>query len=146
MWGLVPKKVDEDLAFFDALLAHLVRTQPVDPDRVFLAGMSNGAYFAHLTAQKRSTKVAGAIAHSGGMDLGAMVLGVNAKVKFPVLIIHGAEDRLLKAEDAKKARDLYTKEGHPVEYVEVPKLGHAWATEIKVNDKIAAFIKDPPKK
>lgn len=146
MWGIVPKKVDEDLEFFDALVAHLVKTQPIDPDRVFVGGMSNGAYFAHLTAQKRPGRVAGVVAHSGGMDVGAMVFGVNAKTKFPVLIVHGTDDKLLKVEDARKARDLYKKEGHPVEYVEVPKLGHAWATDAKVNATIAAFVKHPPTK
>lgn len=146
MWGIVPKKVDEDLEFFDALLVHLIRTKPVDPSRVFVIGMSNGAYFAQLVGQKRSTKVAGVIAHSGGMDLGAMIFGINAKQKFPVLIVHGTDDPILKVEDARKARDLYKKEGHPVEYLEVPKLGHAWAHDAKINEKIAAFVKNPPKK
>src|SRR5262249_15144327 len=64
-WGLRPDKIDADIAFFDALLKHLSATYRIDPERVYVLGMSNGGYFAHLLARERSTTIAAAASHSG---------------------------------------------------------------------------------
>src|SRR5262245_50283127 len=53
-WGLVPNKVARDLAFVDALLDKLKAEYKVDPDRVYVLGMSNGAYFAQVVGKERS--------------------------------------------------------------------------------------------
>src|SRR5262245_51993452 len=37
-WGLVPEKVADDLAFFDALLGKLTKDYRVDADRVYVLG------------------------------------------------------------------------------------------------------------
>ena len=57
-WGLTPDKVKQDLAFFDALLAKLTAAYRIDPDRVYVLGMSNGGYFAHLVTRERAKTVA----------------------------------------------------------------------------------------
>src|SRR5262245_18072881 len=93
-WGIAPDKVRNDLAFFDALLAKLRAAYRIDPARVYLVGMSNGAYFAHLVGKERSKAVAAVAAHSGALGLQTL-LGVNADRKFPVLIIHGDRDNVL---------------------------------------------------
>lgn len=93
-WGLAPDKVTKDLALFDVLLAGLSRDYKIDADRVYVLGMSNGGYFAHLVAKERSKKVAAAASHSGPLGLQTL-LGINAARKFPVLIIHGDKDNLL---------------------------------------------------
>ncbi len=53
-WGLWPDRTAADIAFFDALLARLSAAYRIDPDRVYVLGMSNGGYFAHLLAKERS--------------------------------------------------------------------------------------------
>src|SRR5262245_24804947 len=53
-WGISPEKVKNDLVFFDALLKKLSATYKIDPDRVYVLGMSNGGYFAHLVGRERS--------------------------------------------------------------------------------------------
>src|SRR5262249_16511687 len=52
-WGIAPEKVKNDLAFFDALLRRLAATYKIDSDRVYVVGMSNGGYFAHLVGRER---------------------------------------------------------------------------------------------
>jgi len=86
-WGIAPDKVKADLAFFDALLAHLTGRFKIDADRVYVLGMSNGGYFAHLIGAERS-KVVAVASHSGPLGLQTLG-GVNAARKFPVMIVHG---------------------------------------------------------
>src|SRR5207244_4370041 len=125
--GLRPDKVQKDLALFDALLAKLAAEYKIDPARVYVLGMSNGGYFAHLVGKERSKTVAAVASHSGPLGLQTL-LGVNADRKFPVLIIHGDRDRLLPVAWARENRDKYTREGHAVKYVELPGHGHMWGT------------------
>src|SRR5262245_15428622 len=145
MWGIKPEKVKADLAFFDALVAELKKRHKIDPDRIYVLGMSNGGYFAHLVGQERSKTVAAVASHSGPLGLQTLV-GVNAERKFPVMIVHGDKDRILPGEWARENRDKYTKEKHEVKYVEVAGLGHEWATKEKINEQIWEFFEKHPRK
>lgn len=141
-WGLAPDKVNADLAFFDALVADVSKRYRVDPDRIYVTGMSNGSYFAQIVAIQRSTKVAAACAHCGPLDLGTAILGIHAERKFPVMIVCGEKDPIFNVKWFRDNRDLYEKEKHPVKLVEVPNLGHIWATE--QNDAIWEFFAANP--
>ena len=46
--ALDPGGVD-DVGFLTALIDHLVRTFPIDPNRVYVAGMSNGGAMTYLS-------------------------------------------------------------------------------------------------
>src|SRR5437660_809114 len=140
-WGLKPDKVKTDLAFFDALLAKLKATYQIDDDRVYVLGMSNGGYFAHLVGKERSKTVAAVASHSGPLGLQTL-FGVNAERKFPVLIIHGDQDKLMPVDWARENRDKYKKEGHEVKYVELTGLGHLWGTKADINETIWTFFAD----
>jgi polyhydroxybutyrate depolymerase len=144
-WGLAPEKVTADLAFFDELLKAVQAAYKIDANRVYLVGMSNGGYFAHLVAKERSKVVAAVASHSGPLGLQTLG-GVKAERKFPVMIVHGDKDKLLSVEFARENRDKYKKEGHEVHYVEVAGLGHEWATKQKVNDQIWEFFEKHPRK
>jgi polyhydroxybutyrate depolymerase len=126
------------LAFFDGLYDHVGKSYNIDQNRVYLIGMSNGAYFSHLVARERSDKIAAIAAHSGG--LGAMVKDPKLEHKFAVMLIHGMEDSIVKVDESRKARDAYTKWGHDVNYVEVAGLNHFWAHKARINDKIWTFF------
>ena len=138
-WGLLPEKVKADLDFFDALLAEVRKRNKIDPDRIYVLGMSNGGYFAHLVGKERSKTVAAVMSHSGPLGLQTLA-GINAERKFPVMIVHGDKDKLLPVEWARENRDKYQKEKHEVKYVEVAGLGHEWATKEKINEQIWEFF------
>jgi polyhydroxybutyrate depolymerase len=142
-WGLAPDKVISDLAFFDALLAKLTADYKIDAERVYVLGMSNGGYFAHLVGKERSKTVAAVASHSGPFGLQTL-FGVNADRKFPVLIIHGDQDKLLPVDWARENRDKYKREGHEVKYVELAGYGHVWGTKADVNETIWKFFADHP--
>jgi polyhydroxybutyrate depolymerase len=142
-WGLSPDKVKNDLAFFDALLTKLSADYKIDPKRIYVLGMSNGGYFAHLVAKERAKTVAAIASHSGPLGLQTLG-GVKAERKFPVLIIHGDQDKLLSVDFARENRDKYKKEGHEVKYVELAGVGHTWGTKADVNETIWKFFEDHP--
>jgi len=143
-WGLAPDKVIADVAFFDALLARLAARYRIDADRVYVLGMSNGGYFAHLLARERSSIITAAASHSGPLGLQTLG-GINAARKFPVMIVHGTADAIFPVAWARENADKYRREGHEVQYVEVPGLGHAWASEANINERIWAFFAAHPR-
>jgi polyhydroxybutyrate depolymerase len=142
-WGIDPKKVKDDLALFDALVAKLTSDYMVDPRRIYVLGMSNGSYFAHLVGKERSKTVAAVAAHSGPLGLQTL-LGIRAERKFPVIIIHGEQDRLFPIAYARENRDKYTREGHEVKLVEIAGLGHFWGVKANINDTIWQFFAEHP--
>jgi len=144
-WGLAPKKVESDLAFFDELLTTLQAKHKIDANRVYVLGMSNGGYFAHVVGKERSKTVAAVASHSGPLGLQTLG-GIKADRKFPVMIVHGDQDKLLSVEFARENRDKYKKEGHEVNYVEVAGLGHEWATKQKINEQLWEFFEKHPRK
>jgi len=115
----------------------------VDKDRVYLTGMSNGAFFSNLVASQRSDKIAAIAAHSGGLGF---VKEDKDRRKYPVMLIHGADDSIVNVKESRKARDMYEKWGHEVNYVEVPKHNHFWASRQGINGKIWTFFKEHPRK
>jgi len=84
----------DDLAFFDALLAHLSSQNQVDAKRVFATGISNGGIFSHYLAANRSEKIA-AIAPIVGGIAEPFSKRFNPDQPVSVLIIQGSADRLL---------------------------------------------------
>ena len=142
-WGLWPRKIVDDIAFFDALLTRLSTDYRIDGDRIYLLGMSNGGYFAHLLAKERSHTIAAVAAHSGLLGLQTLG-GVNAARKFPVLIVHGTQDWIFAPWLARENAEKYRREGHEVKYLEIAGLGHAWMAGI--NEQIWEFFATHPRR
>jgi poly(3-hydroxybutyrate) depolymerase len=119
-----PKNLDRnpDVRFFDQLLGHLGERFSLDPNRIYLVGMSNGATFAQLVAFVRAN-VAAVVAHSGSKPEELTV----AIRPFPILLLVGADDDAMKGirSDAVHYRD----DGHAVELIVVPGMGHQWSTD-----------------
>lgn len=144
-WELRIADDNADLLYFDALFEHLTSKYNVDLRRVYLAGMSMGAYFSNLLASKRSERIAAIAPHSGGIGVLA-AKGIRAKKKYAVMIVHGDADRVVKVEEGRASRDAYQKEDHPVEYVEVKGLRHAWAADENITERMWKFFFDHPLK
>lgn len=142
-WALTPEAMVKDVAFFDALKKKLTADYKIDADRVYAVGMSNGGYMAHFIGKERSKEIAAVACHSGALGLQTL-LGIKADRKFPVMIIHGDKDGVIPVKVARENRDKYTKEGHEVNYVEVPNLNHFWSDGI--NERIWKFFADHPRK
>jgi predicted esterase len=57
-----------------------------------------------------------------------------------VLIVHGTFDLIFPYRLARENANTYRREGHEVNYIEIPGLAHAWARDANVNEQIWAFF------
>ncbi|MGW0812474.1 alpha/beta hydrolase family esterase [Streptomyces viridiviolaceus] len=95
-WGAGERATEQrpdpgvDVRFTEALIEHLVRTEGADPERVYVAGFSNGGSMALRMAARRPDLLAGAASVSGQLPTGDAA--VNPTGATPVLIVYGADD------------------------------------------------------
>ena len=127
MWSTInidPTGLDAnlDVRFFDELYARVASKHDIATDRVYLAGMSNGASFVHVLATARPKLIAAFIAHSG---LRPKELGL-CDDSIPMMLLAGAADSVapMMESDAK----IYHNAGCVVEFIRVPRLAHEWST------------------
>ncbi|MFC8566038.1 alpha/beta hydrolase family esterase [Streptomyces sp. NPDC057245] len=79
-----------DVRFTEALIKHLVRTEHADPERVYVAGFSNGGSMALRMAAERPELLAGAVSVSGQLPAGDAA--VRPTGPLPVMVVYGADD------------------------------------------------------
>jgi phospholipase/carboxylesterase len=104
--------------FVDAELAR----HRLAPDRLVLAGFSQGTMLA-LHVGLRRTQAPAAIVGFSGLLAGAQHLG-DTTVRPPVLLIHGEADDLIPADALHVAREQLARAGLRVEWHVRPGLGH----------------------
>lgn len=135
-----PSYIDPDLRFFDVLCEELSGRFNVDRQRVYAVGISQGAAFVELLLAKRSHAIAAAAAHSGWLPRPLPTEGINADYKTPIMLIVGGGDRQVPPSLVEEAAQCFAREGHPVEYLKIPGVGHRWALEEGVNARIWRFL------
>lgn len=84
----------DDVAFLNALLGKLKRDFPVDPNRVYVAGISNGALMSHAWAMANSQDLAAIAPIAGGMSE-ALAQEFQPSHPVSVLVIQGTADPLI---------------------------------------------------
>jgi polyhydroxybutyrate depolymerase len=101
----------DDVGFLAALIDHLGRRYPIDPKRVYLTGMSNGAMMAHRAGIELSDRVA-AIAPVAGAVFGDEPA---PRARVSALMINGMQDRAVPYDGgAPGGRFADTWDGSPV--------------------------------
>lgn len=85
----------EDLVM--AVIASVQQRYHVDPNRIFLTGMSNGGIGAWLIGMHHADRFAGIAPMASGLDDVLMPLLKNLR-STPVYMIHGAKDRVMPVE------------------------------------------------
>ena len=89
--GSAPRRNPDDVGFLTLLLDQLQADYRIDPDRVFLTGVSNGAMMAYRFACERADRVTGV-----GSVAGAVVVdGCQPSRAVSVLEVHGTDDPLV---------------------------------------------------
>ncbi len=82
----------DDVGYLLSVVNHLVAAGTVDPSRVYVVGMSNGANMAGRLAWERPERFA-AIAQVAGTAGVGVVAGPPPSAPVPVIQIHGTRDR-----------------------------------------------------
>jgi phospholipase/carboxylesterase len=115
----------EDLnAYVDGVL----EAEGLAPDRLALVGFSQGTMMSLHIAPRRDAALAGVVAFSGRL-LAPERLGAEARVKPPVLLLHGDADPVVPFADMGKAGDALVSAGFET-YAHVMKgTGHGIAPD-----------------
>jgi phospholipase/carboxylesterase len=119
-----PPQVLSALETIDHFVDEILATYPIDPEKLFLVGFSQGSLLSMCYALTHPLRVAGVIAQSGyipqKLDLEIDEAGVRGK---PFILTHGVQDTLLPIEWARLSRDRLQELGVDLEYHEFP-MGH----------------------
>jgi pimeloyl-ACP methyl ester carboxylesterase len=105
----------EDLVL--ATIRHVRQRYHVDPDRIFLTGMSNGGIGAWLIGMHHAPLFAGLAPMAGGLDDVLMPFLGNLR-NTPIYIIHGAKDQVMPAALSRSIARELTMLGYPHIYRE----------------------------
>ena len=80
----------DDVAFLSDLIDRLIARYPVDPERVFVVGHSNGAIMAQVLGCQMADRIAGVASVAGALD---DTQSCNPDRAVPFLEIHGTYDQ-----------------------------------------------------
>ena len=114
----------------------------IDPDRIFLTGMSNGGIGAYLIGMHHAPRFAGIAPMAGGLDDVLLPLLENLRYT-PVYIIHGARDQVMPVQLSRAIAGELQRLGIPHVYREHARVhpqagGHFFPRE-EVPDLVAWF-------
>jgi predicted peptidase len=117
-----------------ALVDHLLATEPVDPDRVCLTGLSMGGFGTFDTVVEYPETFAAALPICGGA--GANILRFERIRHLPLWIFHGARDNVVPAEMSRSAHERLQRIGGSVKLTIYPEAGHDSWTETYANPEV----------
>jgi polyhydroxybutyrate depolymerase len=101
-WQVFPgESGDRDVAFFDAMLAHMTDQYCIDPERVYATGHSNGAFFSNLLACMRGDQIAAIGPMAGGL------FGCPGDAQVAAIVSHGTEDQIVGFTLGAATRDFW---------------------------------------
>lgn len=110
-------------ARLDALLSEVVERYRVDPDRIYVTGLSMGGYGAWHLAMEFPHRFAALVPISGG----ATPSGMCALKHLPIWVFHGAKDDIIKLDRSEELVTRLKRCGNDVKFTIYPDAGHdAW--------------------
>jgi phospholipase/carboxylesterase len=119
-----PDQVLAALDTIDRFIDEILAAYPIDPQKLFLLGFSQGSILSMSYALTHPSRVAGVIAQSGyipgNVDLDIDETGVRGK---PFILTHGEQDTVLPVEWDRASRDRLQALGVDLEYHEF-QMGH----------------------
>jgi len=100
-----------------ATIRFVQRRYHIDPDRIFLTGMSNGGIGAWVIGMHDAPLFAGVAPMASGLDNVLMPFLANLR-STPIYIIHGSKDQVMPVELSRTIANELTKLGYPFVYRE----------------------------
>ena len=130
--------VRESHGQIEALLA-CERARGVAPDRIVLAGFSQGGAMSLHTGVRHGERLAGIMALSCGLPLPESVAAEASAANrhTPIFVAHGTQDAVVPLARGARARDLLRQLGYAVEWREYPMPHSVCAEEVR---DIAAWL------
>jgi phospholipase/carboxylesterase len=130
---------DKGIRASQALIVKLIEEQPVPPEKIVLAGFSQGGAIALQTALRYPKPLAGIMALSTYLPLAATLTAERgaANAQIPIFMAHGQYDDIIPIQRAQASREALQKVNYKVEWHEYP-MPHSVCGE-EVRD-ISAFL------
>lgn len=100
-----------------ATIRSVQRRYHIDPNRIFLTGMSNGGIGAWVIGMHDAPLFAGIAPMASGLDRVLMPFLANLR-STPIYIIHGAKDQVMPVELSRAITEELTRLGYPFVYRE----------------------------
>jgi hypothetical protein len=100
-----------------ATIRSVQRRYHIDPDRIFLTGMSNGGIGAWVIGMHNAPLFAGIAPMASGLDNVLLPFLANLR-STPIYIIHGAKDQVMPVELSRTITEELTRLGYPFVYRE----------------------------
>jgi predicted peptidase len=124
-------------AWIDALIDDVSRRYGVDPDRIYMTGLSMGGYGAWQYAMERPNTLAALVPVSaGGVPSGACGL-----THLPIWVFHGAKDDIVPIDRAQQIVDrIKGCKGTNVQLTIYPNAGHDAWTETYANPALYEWL------
>lgn len=117
-------EISEPLEQTLSLVEVLAKELPIDPDRIYVVGMSMGGYGAFDCVQRRPDLFAAAVSVCGAGDLSR----AKAIAHVPVWAFHGDKDTAVPVAGSREMIDALKKAGGSPRYTEYPGVGHnSWS-------------------
>lgn len=119
-----PTRLANALKTIDHFIDEIIETYPVDKEKLYLLGFSQGSIVALSHALTQPQRVTGVVAQSGYIphESGLQIDEAGVKNK-PFLLTHGIQDPMLPVDWARRSRDTLQKLEADLEYHEF-NMGH----------------------
>src|SRR5579885_236836 len=136
----------EDTQSILRMLDEVTREFSIDPARVYLTGLSNGATFGYIFGLERSHLFRGMAPIAGVLHPAVDSMLRQGRGKdTPMLVVHGVHDFIFPVTFARSACKLLSGIGYNVTYKELPDWGHAYPYSINERIVLPWLESLPPK-
>ena len=132
----MPAEPSNPMKLVLALVNETIEKMPVDPDRVYVTGLSMGGYGTWDIIQRRPKLFAAALPICGGGD--ASLASVIKNI--PIWIVHGAADPVIPVARAHDMNTALQACGGNVQYTEYPDVDHDSWTQTYANPDILKWM------
>ena len=124
-----PTRLANALKTIDTFIDEIITNYPVDKNKLYLLGFSQGSILSMAYALISPQRIAGVIAQSGYVphESGLQIDEAGIKNK-PFLLTHGIQDPMLPVDWARRSRDILQKLETKLEYHEF-NMGHNVSAE-----------------
>lgn len=128
-WSVLYPPTDVDS--IEAAFEEVCGQYSVDPQRVFLSGLSDGATFSYLLAFSSPELFAGVAPIAGELSpVADRMLRKKAAGDVPFYVIHGAHDHIFNISTVRSTCGLLEHLGYDLRFDELPDWGHAYPYRI----------------
>ena len=132
---------DLDAPIVHAIVAHVLEGWSVDPGRILLTGLSDGATYTLFLGLREESPFSALAPLSGVLHPSLLRAGGLDRARGRrIYLVHGARDWMFPVGIARLARDTFQDAGADLVYREIEDLSHAYARE--ENARILAWL-DP---